>query len=288
MLCPVWVSAGCSSTGTPPRDEPPAVRAFDEDARAILGTPIDESGQLVGKGVTPDAPVWSIVLFRAPGDDRAAGEQLAEAARDAGIDGVRLQDRGNGLFVVAGAYDDPTSAAASRHLDRVRSTRVGQNQPFRQAYLAPPPESDATGTDPRMDLRNAKTMFGADALYTLQVAIYGRNDQRAPTGEELAAFRAAAEEAARTLRAQGDVAFYYHSPQRSMVTVGVFTPEDHDPTTHPPFESIALRTARKKHPNNLFNGQGIKETSRDARGQPVERLQPSFLVKIPDAPGGGR
>jgi len=86
----------------------------------------------------------------------------------------------------------------------------------------------------------------------------------------------------RELRAEGDQAFYYHAPYRSMVTVGVFGESDFDATTTPPIESRRLRQTREKFPHNLLNGKGIRETITNSAGQRVTRLQPSSLVAIPE------
>jgi hypothetical protein len=157
-------------------------------------------------------------------------------------------------------------------------------KPFSGAFLAPPTEIH--GTMPEFDLSNAKKLNGDWVLYTLQVGVYSREDQKAATPAEMAEFRKTAEEAVVQLRREGEQAFYSHGPNRSMVTIGLFGTEDFDATSK--FESPALRALRKRFPYNLQNGMGIKQrfTVTDPKtGQQMkkERIQPSGLVQVPDS-----
>ena len=130
----------------------------------------------------------------------------------------------------------------------------------------------------RERLVQAKAMFGSEALYSLQIAVYGRRDLPNPSEADLAETRKAAEQAAIRLRQEGEQAFYYHGPRMSMVTIGVFGIDDFDPQT-PSYKSSRLLAAQKRHPYNLYNGAGIKE-KRNPRSE--GKLQPSNLVALPE------
>ena len=83
------------------------------------------------------------------------------------------------------------------------------------------------------------------------------------------------------------MAFYYHSPERSTVTVGLFTPDDIDPKKKGPTagaNAMALFDARQRHPYNLLNGKGIKEKipSPDTKAEPKFQMQKTMLVAVPE------
>jgi nucleoside-diphosphate-sugar epimerase len=134
-----------------------------------------------------------------------------------------------------------------------------------------------TGALPQFNLAKAKEQFGEKAaLYTLQVGVYGRRDLPNPKEADLKEVRKTAEEAAAKLRKEGELAFYYHGPTMSMVTIGVYDEKDFDPQI-PNFESQRLREAKKRNPLNLYNGAGVKIKP---KGSPAT-MQPSGLVEIP-------
>lgn len=91
-------------------------------------------------------------------------------------------------------------------------------------------------------------------------------------------FREAAEQAARTLRNDGDESYYYHGPHRSMVLVGLFTYEkafDSHPGGQDTY-SQTVRQLQKKFPYNALNGRTIIEK---VKGK-SNTIQSSFLVRI--------
>lgn len=222
---------------------------------------------------------WTIVLAYFTGESHAleAERALARVRSEGGLPRARVQLRGSGSAVVIGAFDDPHSAELQQELRKVRAVEVDGRQAYPAAFAAPPPDSAESIPTEETDLRMAAEQFGKDALYTLQVAVFGRDDNKPPSEGDLQEFRKLAEQTVAKLRKDGDLAFYYHGPQRSTVTLGVFGPDDADPQ-RPGRESADLKALRERFPNNLLNGKAIRETTRGSTG---ERLQPSFLVAIP-------
>jgi len=214
-------------------------------------------------------------------------EALQKVQTKGGLPEAYLEPRGEALIIGYGHYPAPSDETARRDLARVRATTVEGGRPFADAYLAPPPGDVFKGSVPEFDLRNARDQFGPErAKYTFQVGVYGEADPRAPlpSERELKEFRAAAELAAATLRREGEMAFYYHGPVRSTVTIGLFSERDIDPR-QPGGEIAALRELRKRQPYNLLNGKGIKEILKgqtDRDGRPREKMQESRLVAVPD------
>ena len=255
----------------------------------------DEGNSLFGggggdKSGNSGAAVWTIVIeaFRSESQAADAAAGLDRVRTEGGLSEAYSEKRGDAVVIAFGRYTDPTSKQAKADLARVRGTQVvmdGQTiKPFSGAFLAPPTEIH--GTMPEFDLSNAKKLNGDWVLYTLQVGVYSREDQKPATPAEMAEFRKTAEEAVVQLRREGEQAFYSHGPNRSMVTIGLFGEEDFDATSK--FESPALRALRKRFPYNLQNGMGIKQrfTVTDPKtGQQMkkERIQPSGLVQVPDS-----
>ena len=242
--------------------------------------PEDEAADLAG--------YWSIVIVAFTGETQAeaATRGLVKARTEGGLPGAYLEKRDKATVIAYGRYASPDDPRAQADLAMIRSMTTKGSRPFASALLTPPAPKHLAGSLPELDLRNAKKLFGKDkALYTLQVAIYGRGDRSQATSEDIATARKAAEEAAVILRRDGELAFYYHAAERSMVTVGIFGQADHDPLNRPGIESSALLRARERHPLNLLNGQGIRERIPGTQGTGPEnyRLQPSSLVAVPDS-----
>lgn len=219
---------------------------------------------------TPSATprAWSIVVESYTGDDAAqsAAQRVPAVADALGRSDVYVRTTERGAAVVVGRYDQP--AAARADLDRVRATAVNNNFPFAAAFLAPPPEASDPGQLPELNLEAARNTFGDRAQYTLQIGVYeARNRDEA---------KRAAEEAALRLRREGELAFYYHGPTRSMVTVGVFSDDDFDANSRP--KSAGMIALQSRYALNLLNGQYPIIEKRPGQ---KDRQQPSMLVRIP-------
>jgi hypothetical protein len=256
---------------------------FRDEADEVLA-PLTGAPTAAADGET--AAYWSIVLVAFTGDTQAQNAELglAKVVNEAGLTDVFVEKRDKATVIAYGRYDGPDDPRAIADLDRLRTLRVGGQLPFASALLSPPDPRHLSGSLPELDLRNAKKLFGDDnALYTLQVAIYGRGDRSPSTPAEVGEFRKAAEQAAVLLRRDGELAFYYHAPERSMVTVGVFGQDDYDPLNRQGIEGFELMRARERHPLNLLNGQGIRERIAGVKGDgpSAYRLQSSKLVAVP-------
>lgn len=210
-----------------------------------------------------------------------AKEMLRIIQSDGGLKEAYIDQHSSGLVIAYGSYLGKADPRAVRDLERIQKIDLMGVKLFETATIAPPTSGSLRGSNPSNDLRTVKDRFGERAVYTLQVGVYGRADYQMPNAKDLAEFRMAAEHAARELRSNGEMAFYYHAPSRSMVTIGVFGERDFDSTTLPPTQSNELRQLRERFPNNLLNGQGINETVRTESGK-MTRLQSSQLVAIPD------
>ena len=214
---------------------------------------------------------WTIVLAAFSGPDArrqalAAADNLRAAAPSLGS--VRVQDRGRGAAIVSGSYRSPGDADAQRDLARIRAVTINNGTPFASAFLAPPTGAPDPGATPQYHLSRAFIEFGSQSRYTLQIAVY-----ESPNPAEA---RRAAEQAATQLRSEGEPAFYYHGPSRSMVTLGAFTAAEAGLDTGLPGPILA--EFQRRHPYNVFNGRQLLQR---IPGQSRQVPQPSFLVEIP-------
>lgn len=252
------------SEKTKPESESPAATLKGEK-------PVERASEALAQG-------WCIIvaLLSDSASHEDATRVLAAARTEGRLNDARLLKRGKVMYIGMGNYPDADDERAQSDLKRVQAMEINGQRPYRTAYLLPPESASLVGRLPQYNLARAKALMGDDAIYTLQIAAYGREDLARPTESDLAEARKAAEQGAMQLRRDGEQAFYYHGPRMSMVTVGVFDLSDYDPQV-PSFMSSRLREAKNRHEYNLYNGAAIKEK---AKGRP-ERLQPSRLVAIP-------
>jgi len=254
--------SGCASSPEP--ETSPGVSG--EEGQAIFGS-VSDSAREAGK--------WTIVLAAFRGDEAAQAAQfaLARVAGEGGLREARIEKRGQAYLLTYGRFDGPTDPSAKAALARVRTVMIQGATPFDQALLTPP--EPAAGSVPEYDLRHAKQFYGLEYVYTLQIGVYGRSDGRPPSDADRTEARRAAEEAVATLRAEGEQAFYYHGPNFSSVTVGLFSEDEVDP--HSGLRSASFYELQAKFPYNLLNG--AQRTVRLAGSQP--QAQRSALVSIP-------
>lgn len=280
VLAPAHALAQMDSDGRAPvRPKPGATPGLPRESR--LDNPRDVLGPASKpQGTSADkSSGWTIVLAVFRGEDQAELAKLGaiKVQTEGGLPGAFVEKRGQATVVAYGRYDSSDTKEVADELKRIQQMEVGGQRPYQFAMLAPPFNTPDPGTLPQYNLAQARALFGDNALYTLQVGVYGRDDINQPKEADLAEARRAAEQAALRLRQEGEMAFYHHGPRRSMVTIGVFDTSDFDPSA-PTFKSLRLREAMKRHPHNLYNGAGIRERR---KGETEGRLQPSMLVAIP-------
>lgn len=287
----------------------PRAGAQEEDGMFARRKPKAETPAPAEKPAAPAAltplgkqtGAWAIVLaaFRGETQKEDAAAMLSHITAQKELAGAYVESRGGGrsTVVALGRFADPSSAEALDKLERVRSLKVidkvggvdVEKRPFAGAFLAPPGELMNLGQRSEFNLVRAKEQFGPKVQYTLQVAVYGRKDildeqKRNPTEEELKDARRLAEEAVIALRKEGELAFFYHGPRYSTVTIGAWTDKDFasrplpGSEERPRSENPELTALRLRFPNNLYNGAGVKVKTKDN----VEQIQPSAIVRIPE------
>lgn len=167
--------------------------------------------------------------------------------------------------VYAGRFRDPDADPARRTLRLARDIEIDGETPFEDAKLVSLSGGGTENYDPR-DLRS----LSGKGLYTLQVGYY---DQQ--YGED---FRKAAEDKVDQLRDQGEDAYYYHGPRRSLILINAWTREEAFLSQPGQMDrySNAVRAAQKKYPHNIPNGEPFT----DEDDPEFVKTQHSFLVPI--------
>lgn len=280
LLIPLLFSGlqSCANSGERPQRDPAAVNL--DEGPAVFGKFGAAPGDATGDpSKAPEGATWTIVLatFRGQGHAAAAAAALPKIRAYSGLTAAFVETRGQDASLVGlGRFVEPGSSAALAELRRVRAiagsgTDGAGAKPFEGAFFAPPAgaAAGASGARPEYNLTRAREQHGKGAFVTLQVGVYERTDLGATSAQDLAEIRAAAEQAAAQLRREGEEAYYYHGPRRSMVTIGAFPEEDVTQKRSP-----AAAALRKRHPYNLLNGQGYKSGS---SGQ----VRASEFVRVP-------
>lgn len=232
--------------------------------RALGDTPPAAGASKPAKAANPHKDHWAILIhsFEGPRAFQQARQHADRLRRQAYLPDVWV-DRSDGdhAHVYRGLYDNPTDPWAQDDLRQTRMVSLDGRQALATARLV---SLNGTSHDPPQPLDLRQHM----GMYSLQIGYY--DEAFGPK------FREAAAEATEALRDQGDQAFYYHGPHRSMVTVGLFTDEDF---THEGYGRVygpRIRALQEKYPYNLANGRTVVEK---VNGQTAAE-QPSFLVKI--------
>lgn len=208
---------------------------------------------------------YAVELTRFTGTD-ATGNAVALTSRlreHAGLADLWYTEGSVASTVYAGRFRDPRDERALAMLREVRAAQLDGGRPFAQAKLVP---LSGSGTGEavynELDLRNYRGSI------TLQIGFYDTN--YGPN------YRAAAEQAVATLRAEGDEAYFYHGPNRSLVTVGLFTRgEALVPNGNTEMYSPAVRLLQERFPYNTMNGLTFERRENGIGG-----VQESFLVPV--------
>jgi hypothetical protein len=250
---------GCASSGGD------SSSGMQNEGRQVFG----DVGAATPQGATTvRPPAWRVALavFSGPDAIARANQALPIIQGEGRVPEAFVEPRRRGAIIAFGAYDEPGDRAAQRDLTRIREMQINGRPAYPGAFLAPP-QGGVSGSNPGWNLANVREQFGESVKYTLQVAVYESNNR--------AEAMRLAEQAVSIYRRDGELAFYYHGPNRSMVTIGVFTDREFDPASGRISDEI--RALQQRHPEHLANGMVMTETL--ASG--ATRVQPPQLVRIP-------
>ncbi|MEX0776945.1 MAG: hypothetical protein WD042_14665 [Phycisphaeraceae bacterium] len=207
---------------------------------------------------------YAILIQRYEGQSRwnQSTELVRRLSREAGINDTWIKDTGVTTVVLRGRYPAPDVDQAAADLAQIRKLKLDGVPSFATAQLVP--LANPTGKANAISEWDVAQYAG---MYTLQIGFYdehyGKN------------FRKAAEEQVRKLRGEGEQAYYYHGPNRSLVTLELFSDEDFVLQGQQWAYGPRIIELQKRYPHNLGDGRKIIDM---VDGKPQE--QRSFLVEV--------
>ncbi len=212
---------------------------------------------------------WAILIETFEGNTRyrKAGELIRKLTNRNAVTDLWLQENDGRTKVYRGRYDSLTDLEAQKALLQTRAIEDNGERPYENVELVSLGDGNravATSGDLRA--------YTGQGFYTLQIGFYD-----ADFGPD---FRDAAEQAATVIRNEGYRAFYYHGPNRSLVTVELFTDADFDQDGPVRVYGARMLALQDKYKFNLCNGNSILESFRDGK-KTEKREQPSFIVRVP-------
>jgi hypothetical protein len=218
---------------------------------------------------------WTIAIATfGSADHRAISDRFREEFIE--VSGLRevMVDRNESRSILHyGAYGSANDPQLETDLARIRAIEIEERTPFARAFQTVLATEDL-GQYPQFNLLQLRKQFSRnETLYSLQIGFY--------TFESDAQHREAkrtVEEFVARLRAEGEMAFYYHGQTKSHVCIGVFFEDDVDAITG---YSKRVRDLQQRYPNNLDNGKQIIQTRRTPGGEIVKQAQQSFLIAVP-------
>lgn len=221
----------------------------------------------------PENQVWAIAVdaFEGPDQQERAEAAVKQFTKETLIKDFWIDTDDGKTIIYLGKFRSPRVKQAQDDLKLLKDLAAAGRLSVERTLLILTPVTGQTTIANEADLRS---MAGLGS-YTLQVGFYegeGRED--------------AAEAAVRTLREENFDAFYYHGPNYSQITVGIFDesevalmpvdPGNRENTALEMYYSPRIKQLRERFPHNLANGRELVETHAGHR-----RVQPSFIVKIP-------
>lgn len=235
------------------------------DNLTAMGDPppsVDGDGERRQRG-----QAWAIRLQQFRGDRplREAYEYAQKIQRETQLADVWFLDHGDVAAVYVGRYSRKDHPDAKAALRTVKAARLEGDRPFRGAELVviDRRRGDGAGLDEH-DLRQFS------GYMTLLVAVYDREFGRD--------YREAAEDYADQLRAESEhKIYYYHGPNQSIVTTGLFTRGDFVAVEGVDAYGPTIRERQEVFPHVLKNGK----TMRNSEVQTDDQLEPSIIVRVP-------
>ncbi len=249
------------------RDSFADLRAMSDGQRRPNRGPRQLTGRAMGAG-------WSILLAEFSGRDRQerANRLVRQLVLEAKVPDLWVEGKDDKARVLRGVYPSETMELAQTDLMRTRAIVINGSEPFANARMVPLGVDGAVVTDSDYDLRRYSGML------TLQINYY--DSQMGPN------FRKLAEDAVKALRADGTEAYFYHGPNMSLITVGLFTEDDRVQRVFrtPSGRDVIMseyservRALQRQFPYAMGNGRTQIDTDEAGEGKPLE----SFLVRAP-------
>lgn len=233
--------------------------------------PADSLSDRFGRDFAPSAAriesshAILLATFEGKTQQAEATRLMHRLQRELAVPDLWLRQTSDKTHLYRGVYMSDIGPGPEGDLRQTRLLQLDGTRPFEHVQVLKLTTAAPASTD-EMNLKR----YAGQGFYSLQVAVYDDDFG--------AGFREAAERAAKTLRDDGDAAFFYHGPHRSMVTVGLFTYDEAwvDRIGGAATYSAQVRDLQARYQFNLHNGRTVIEKS---AGQRLGE-QTSSLVQI--------
>ncbi len=267
-------------------DDPAAFRGSDRLSRSdpLAGRRASQSSQPATNGdrvASSDDRRWAILLLSFTGDAHADSARAALSGiitQLPDLQDVRIERVGKGSAIVTGRYAAPADAEAKDALKKVKTIHANGRPAFQSAMLVRISAGDL-GPPAPYDLRTLRARFpNTKPLYTLQLGAWSTFGDASVRYEQS---KAAAEQYAARLRAQGLEAWFHHDEdsETSVVTIGHFNSTAYD--SRSTLFSPEVEALFDKFPAHLVNGEPV-EIQAKAGSAPSSRTQQApRLVEVP-------
>ncbi|MCC6581437.1 MAG: hypothetical protein IT440_13450 [Phycisphaeraceae bacterium] len=228
----------------------------------------EAGGDLAEFNPAGQTSIWAIPLESFDGDEqqRRALRLIYRLQRDRNVPDLWQRTEQGKTIVYRGHYVSADAGDAQSDLRQTRMIELDGIRPYQDVEVKRinfVPQAARS----QLDLKR----YAGQDLYTLQVGAYDDQFKGDP--------RKAAEDAAEELRKEGELAFYYHGPNMSVVTIGLWDYEtawSREVGVQDRYSEVVLKT-QQQHPDNQLNGKPIWQKE---GGQTPEK-QGSFLVHVP-------
>ncbi len=248
--------------------------ASDWQSQPAQNTPSNRTGRRQNRA-PQQVTTWSIPLQRYTGPHRYTNAQwlIQTLTQEHGLTQLSIQDAGGVSVVYAGRFESADDPAAAALLGRVQQIQLQGQQPFTEARLQARHDTGEAADPWDLAPHHGK--------YSLAIAFYDS------AFDEERGRRQAAEDAVKTFRDDGFDAYYYHRPQRSYITIGLwdehqaFTEEidtSSGETTFLQVYSPQVLAMQERFPNLLGNGVTIELSMEN---ESLGRSE-SFLFQVAD------
>lgn len=234
--------------------------------RSIASKPKADADPTTPDFTSQSSGGWAIELATFTGKHRKASalRLVTWLKENTTLTDAWIYDQENDTLVMQGRFTEPNSPQVQEELHHIRAMKIQDVQRFEKVQIVPYGKTAMTAATPS-DLAQFTGIQG----YTLQVAFFDKAGG--------SRFREAAETYCRQLREKNEQAYFYHGPNRSMVTIGLFTDADWEGEGIKKHYGQRIQDLQLRFPNNLGNGSTIVEK---VNGQIIGD-QSSVLVHLP-------
>ncbi len=212
---------------------------------------------------------YSVQLATFVGPDRQSDviSMIRQLRTETELTDLWVADTGEQSLLQIGRFRSPSDLDARFALRAARDAKIDGEKLFPNAQVLP----IQTGYgDPGVELdpHDLRQFAGTPDYHTLEVAIF------TPAN---GAFRAAAQKLADQLRKKDHDAYFYHGPNASSVTIGLFTRDDWDLVGTTEVYGPRIQALRAEFPDLLVDG----EKRERIEGDPTQGNEPSKIVRVP-------